>query len=87
MICRQEQAKPITHRMGDMPEELQCPDPSFKKIGLDCAGPIMMKAVVRRRLGRHDDGRVIIWIMIIVCSSTSAVNLYLARDYREASFL
>ena len=60
-------------RMGDMPDELRWPDPAIKKIGLDLAGPIMMKADVRRRSGKHDDGRDQIWIVIIVCSSTSAV--------------
>ena len=70
-----------------MPEEFQWPDPVFKKKGLDLAGPIMMKADVRRRSGKHDDGRVNIWIVIIVCSNTSAVKLYLARDYSEAGFL
>ena len=54
MVCRKELAKPLRQRMGDMPEELQWPDPAFRKIGLDLAGPILMKADVRRRSGRHD---------------------------------
>ena len=71
-----------------MPEELQWPDPAFRKIGLDLAGPILMKADVRRRSGRHgDDGKVKVWLLIIVCSSTSAVKLYITKDYSEAGFL
>ena len=87
MKCRQELAKTIKQRMGDMPEELQWPDAAFKNMGLDLAGPKRMKADVRRRSGRHDEGKVKIWIVIIVCSSTSAVKLYLARDNSEDDFL
>ena len=47
-------------------QKLHWPDPTFKKVGQDHAGQIMMKADVRRRSGRHNDGRVTTWIMHIV---------------------
>ena len=46
-----------------------------------------MKADVRRRSGRNDDGRVKIWVAVFACSISSAVKLYLCRDYSEEGFL
>ena len=68
MICRTEQAEPIKQRMGDIPTDLQHPEPGFRKISVDLAGPYLMKADVRRRSGRRDDGRVKIWILVFACS-------------------
>ena len=87
MVCRREQAAPLRQRMGDMPEELQEMVGPFKKIALDLAGPYLMKADVRRRSTRRDEGRVKIWIVCVVCSVTSAVKLYLCRDYSEEGFM
>ena len=42
---------------------------------------------MRRRSSRHDDGRVKVWVVVFVCSCTSAVKLYLSRDYSEEGFL
>ena len=49
MICRTEQAEPMRQRMGDIPSDLQHPEPGFRKISVDLAGPYLMKADVRRR--------------------------------------
>ena len=87
MICRREQAAPLRQRMGDMPEELQEMVGPFKKIALDLAGPYMMKADMRRRSARRDEGRIKVWIVCVVCSVTSAVKLYLSRDYSEEGFM
>ena len=87
MLCRKEQAEPIRQRMADAPEELQLPDPAFKKIALDLAGPFLMKADLRRRSGRGDSGKVKVWICIIGCSVTAALKLYVCRDYSEEAFL
>ena len=87
MICRREQAAPLRQRMGDMPEELQEVVGPFKKIALDLAGPFLMKADMRRRSERRDEGRIKVWVVCIVCSITSAVKLYLSRDYSEEGFL
>ena len=56
MVCRKEQAMPETQRMGYMPDELQGLDGAFKKIGVDLAGPYLMKADVRRSSTRIDEG-------------------------------
>ena len=87
MICRKEQAEPIKQRIGDMPDDLQHPEPAFRRIGVDLAGPYLMKADVRRRSGRRDDGRVKIWVAVFVCSVTPAIKLYICRDYNEEGFL
>ena len=87
MVCRKEAAEPITQRMGDFPESLQRQDGAFKKVGVDLAGPYKIKADMRRRSSRHDDGRVKVWVVVFVCSCTSAVKLYLSRDYSEEGFL
>ena len=87
MVCRKESAEPITQRMGDFPESLQRQDGAFKKIGVDLAGPYKIQADMRRRSSRHDDGRVKVWVVVVVCSCTSAVKLSLSRDYSEEGFL
>ncbi len=87
MICRKEQAEPIKQRMGDYPESLQHGDGAFKKIALDLAGPFKIRADMRRRSSRQDEGQVKVWVVVIVCSCTSAVKLYLSRDYSAEGFL
>ena len=80
-------AAPESQRMGYMPENLQGQDPAFRKVGVDLAGPFLMKADIRRRSTRRDERRVKIWVVVFVCSITSAVKLYLRRDYSEEGFL
>jgi hypothetical protein len=46
-----------------------------------------MKADVRRRSGRKDDGRLKIWVAVFAYSMSSAVKLYICRDYSEEGFL
>ena len=87
MTCRKEQAVPERQRMGDMPVDQQGEDGPFKKIALDLAGPFMMRADMRRRSQRGHSGRTKVWVVIIVCSVTSAVKLYISKDYSEAGFL
>ena len=70
-----------------MPEEFQEMVGPFKKIALDLAGPFLMKADMRRRSERRDEGRIKVWVVCIVCSITSAVKLYLSKDYSEEGFL
>ena len=56
-------------------------------MGVDLAGPYLMKADIRRRSTRRDEGRVKVWVVVFGCSITSAVKLYLCRDYSEEGFL
>ena len=73
----EEQADPIGERMGDIPSDQQHPEPRFRKISVDMAGPYLMKA----------NGREKIWIAVFTCSISSAIKLYLCRDYSEEEFL
>ena len=56
-------------------------------MGVDLAGPYLMKADIRRRSTQRDEGRVKVWVVVFVCSITSGVKLYLCRDYSEEGFL
>ena len=87
MLCRKENAIPIRQRMADIPSELQLPERGFRRLAVDLAGPYMIKPDIRRRSGRHQDGRVKIWVAIFGCSISSAVKLYLCRDYSEEGFM
>ena len=87
MVCRKESTEPITQRMADFPESLQRQDGAFKKVGVDLAGPYKIKADMRRRSSRHDDGRVKVWVVVFVCSCTFAVKLFLSRYYSVEGFL
>ena len=87
MTCREELAVPERQRMVDIPVEQQGGDGPFKKIALDLAGPFMMKADMRRRSQRGDSGKTKVRVVIIVCQVTSAVKLYISKDYLEEGFL
>ena len=87
MLCRKENATPIRQRMADIPRELQLPERGFRRLAVDLAGPYLMKPDIRRRSGRHQDGRVKIWIAIFGCNISSAVKLYVCRDYSEEGFM
>ena len=87
MICRKENAFPLRQRMGDMPAGLQLPERGFKRIAVDLAGPFLMKADLRRRSTRKEDGRIKVWVAVVACSLSSAVKLYLCRDYSEEGFM
>ena len=50
------------------------------------AGPYKMKADIRIRSTRRDEGRVKVCVAVFVCSVTSAVKLYIAWDYSEEGF-
>ena len=52
--------------MGDMSDDLQHPEPAFRRIGVDIAGPYLMKADVKRRSVRRDDCKVKIWVAVFV---------------------
>ena len=80
-------ASPETQRMGDIPEELHDQDPPFRRVGVDLDGPYLMKADIRRRSTRRDEGRLKVWLLVFVCSITSGAKLYLCRDYSEEGFL
>ena len=83
MICREKLSKPITRRMGDMP-------------AVACCGNQENWA----RLGRaHDDedrhqkserggiGIIRVWLVLVVCHATSAVQLYLSLHFSYSGFL
>ena len=72
----------LTHKAEDGGH----PEPGFRKISVDLAGPYLMKIDVRRRSGRKDDGRVKIWVSVFACSMSSAVKLYICRDHLEEGF-
>ena len=85
--CRKENIEPARQQMGDFPPELQYPDPPFTKLGLDLAGPFLIKADIRRRSGRLGTDKTKMWIVIFVCHTTSACKLYISRDYSTEGFL
>ena len=86
-VCRKEAAKPMTQRMADVPDELQLAERAFKKIAVDLAGPYLVKADMRRRSVRKDEGTVKVWIAVVACSLSSAVKLYICKDYSEEGFM
>jgi hypothetical protein len=80
ILCRKEQASPTTQRMGPVLEALQFQDPAFRKLA-------MIKSDLRRQSGRLKKTKVKCWIVIYVCSVSSAVKLYIAKDYSTEGFM
>ena len=87
MVCKKKSLEREQQAMGDMPGELQHPEPAFTRVSLDLWGPVMLRADIRRRSLRTGQGLVKGWVLAIVCSVTSAVKLFVLRDYSAEGFL
>ncbi|XP_066589587.1 uncharacterized protein [Prorops nasuta] len=82
IICVRYRAASVSQKMGDLPEERVNPAPPFSRVGLDYAGPFILRAQVGRSKRTHKG-----WIALFVCLVTRAIHLELVTDYSTATFL
>ena len=85
--CRETARKLLEQRMGPLPDRLQVPAPCFTHLGIDLAGPILIKDMVVTRGTRHTKVYRKMWICVYVCLNTKAVKLYLVPGYSAEDFL
>ena len=67
-----------------LPPCLTVPGPPFLHVGLDLFGPMVVKKMGGSKTTREDQGTFKVWGLLILCSNTKAVKLYVAAGYSTA---
>ena len=73
--------------MSVLPARLTVPCPVFSHVGLDLAGPFLVKKQGGSQVTRRNTGTFKIWVVLFVCLSTKALKLYVAGGYATGDFL
>ena len=73
--------------MAVLPARLTVPCPVFSHIGVDLAGPFLVRKEGDSRVTRRNTGMIKIWVILFVCLSTKALKLYVAGGYATEDFL
>ena len=74
-------------QMSVLPARLTVPCPVFTHVGIDLAGPFLVKKESDSRVTRGNRGTFKIWVVLFVCLSTKALKLYIAGGYSTEDFL
>ena len=74
-------------QMAVLPARLTVPCPVFSHIGVDLAGPFLVRKEGDSRVTRRNTGMIKIWVILFVCLSTKALKLYVAGGYATEDFL
>ncbi|UYV84687.1 hypothetical protein LAZ67_X003096 [Cordylochernes scorpioides] len=82
LVCLKGKPKAIHQIMGDLPKNRLLPGRPFEKIGIDLAGPIQAKPILKR-------SKVIFkfYIVLFVCFTTKAIHLGISSDLTAETFL
>ncbi|UYV73931.1 hypothetical protein LAZ67_11001496 [Cordylochernes scorpioides] len=82
LVCLKSKSKAIHQIMGDLPKNRFLPGRPFEKIGIDLAGPIQAKPMLKR-------SKVIFkfYIVLFVCFTTKAIHLEISSDLTAETFL
>ncbi|UYV79990.1 hypothetical protein LAZ67_18001335 [Cordylochernes scorpioides] len=82
LVCLKSKSKAIHQIMGDLPKNRLLPGRPFEKIGIDLAGPIQAKPILKR-------SKVIFkfYIVLFVCFTTKAIHLEISSDLTAETFL
>ncbi|UYV64450.1 hypothetical protein LAZ67_3000767, partial [Cordylochernes scorpioides] len=82
LVCLKSKSKAIHQIMGDLPKNRLLPGRPFEKIGIDLAGPIQAKPMLKR-------SKVIFkfYIVLFVCFTTKAIHLEVSSDLTAETFL
>jgi hypothetical protein len=82
VVCRRESVKPRPQLLGQLPSERITPGPVFDKVGVDYAGPILIKYGATRK-------PVIVkaYICVFVALTIKAVHLEIVSDLTTDAFI
>ena len=84
--CRFLEKKNVGQKMSVLPPELLVPCPPFTNLGIDLAGPFLLKIDGAERRTRANRGSKKCWVVVIVCLNTKAVKLYISWDILQRIF-
>ena len=74
-------------QMSVLPARLTVPCPVFSHVGVDLAGPFVVKKEGGSQVTRRNTGTFKTWVVLFVCLSTKALKLYVAGGYSTGDFL
>ena len=74
-------------QMAVLPARLSVPCPVFSHVGIDLAGPLLVKKEGGSQVTRRNTGKMKVWVVLFVCLSTKALKLYVAGGYSTEDFM
>jgi len=80
--CQRAYAKPLSHQMGMLPPSRTTPAPTFDRVGIDFAGPFILKRGHTRK-----PTLVKAYAVVFVCMATKAVHLDLCASLSTPDFI
>jgi len=81
-FCQRAYAKPLSHQMGMLPPSRTTPAPTFDRVGIDFAGPFVL-----RRGHTRKPTLVKSYAVVFVCMTTKAVHLDLCASLSTPDFI
>ena len=85
--CRYLARKLEGQQMSSLPAYLSVPCPCFTYVGVDLAGPFVVKKEGASKVTRRNTGTLKVWAVLIVCLQTKAVKIYLVGGLGTEDFL
>lgn len=83
VVCTRFKQKTINQMMANLPAERLRPARSFRQVGIDYAGPVIIKARYDRRCKTLAKG----YIAVFVCLISKAVHLEVVESLKSETFL
>lgn len=81
VICTRHKAKFMEQSMADLPFHRVNPSPPFSKVGVDYAGPIAFRPMVRSKVTLKG------WLAVFVCLATRAIHIEVVSTLSTTGFL
>ena len=85
--CRFLRLRLEKQKMAPLPPELCIPCPAFTNIGVDLAGPFLVKSMLKKKSTRASQGKLKVWAVLFLCLNTRAIKIYMAPGYATTDFL
>ncbi len=81
LSCRKVDGQPVSQRMAPLPDErVAVEEPAFTNIAIDGLGPMWTQEIGRKQPQKT-------WVLVIICSTTRAINLEILPDLTAESFV
>ena len=82
VVCRRQSTRTMSQQVGQLPKDRISPSRVFEEVGVDSAGPFLLK------LGKVRKPVIMkAYVCVFVCLSTKVVHLELVSDLTKEAFL
>ncbi|XP_060855180.1 uncharacterized protein LOC132932844 [Metopolophium dirhodum] len=82
VTCTRHRASTVKTLMGDLPSSRVCPSRPFSNVGVDYAGPLLIKEGKRRNARSTK-----CYVAIFICMAVKAVHIEVVSDLTTSAFL